>query len=470
MQEEMGLTVIPIFYDVDPSEVRKQKGEFGKAFAKQEMKNVDKARLWRKLFAKQEVEDTTKVVSWKKALVAASNISGWEPKNVANGNEAAVIQNIVDAISDKLLSSNLDIDEQLVGMTDRVKDLISRLEIGKGGVRMVGIWGVGGGEALAGSHKWFGDGSRIIITTRDEHVLKTRKVDHISRVTLLSQDEGIRLFKKHAYNEEEPLKDYAILSLHVVSYPHGLPLALKVLGSFLYDKDEKEWMSTLDKLQDIPQSEILKQLRVSYDGLDSVEQELFLDIACFFRHRRKDDDAMEIFEACGFHPDIGIKVLIQKALITIDPRGNFDMHDLLQEMAHYIVRGEHPDNPEKHSRVWKWEDINKMCIDDATTENHKIEATEYYDQSRDLVPSQFFKFVSNLKKLRWITVAMSNDGNVEGPNFLSNELRYINWRNYSASPFPDSFQPMNLVVLIMREGFQRELWRSHKVIHNGSLI
>ncbi|GKC34442.1 Toll/interleukin-1 receptor domain-containing protein, partial [Tanacetum coccineum] len=42
-REEMGLTVIPIFYDVDPSEVRYQKRKFGEAFSKQEMKNVMKA-------------------------------------------------------------------------------------------------------------------------------------------------------------------------------------------------------------------------------------------------------------------------------------------------------------------------------------------------------------------------------------------------------------------------------------------
>ncbi|PWA64080.1 toll/interleukin-1 receptor (TIR) domain-containing protein [Artemisia annua] len=524
-REDMGLTVIPVFYDVDPSEVRYLKRKFGEAFSKQEMKNVKKAELWRK------------------ALVAASNISGWEPKNVANGHEAAAIQNIVDAISDKLLSSTSDIDEELVGMTDRVKDLISILEIGTGDVRMVGIWGVGGGgkttlatsvymkindnfqghcivdnireesskhgrttlqakilstllktkvevqneeegkriiknrlcrsnvlillddvddckqlEALAGSHKWFGNGSRIIITTRDEHVLRTRKVNHISPVTLLSQDEGIRLFRKHAYNEEEPLKDYGLLSLRVVSYAHGLPLALKVLGSFLYDKNEKEWMSTLERLKDIPEGEIVGKLKISYDGLREVEKRLFLDIACFFRWSSK-DDAMEIFEACGFHPDIGIKVLIQKALITIDSDGEFDMHDLVQEMAHYIVRGVHPDNPEKHSRVWKREDINNLCIEDATTENDKIEAIGAYFQSPPLL---FFKFVSNLKKLRWILASWGYDNNVEGPNFLSNELRYINWAYYPASPFPDSFQPMNLVVLKMRESFQKELWRSHK--------
>ena len=158
----------------------------------------------------------------------------------------------------------------------------------------------------------------------------------------------------------------------MVSYSDGLPLALKVLGSFLYDKDEKEWMSTLDRLKEIPESEIVEKLKISYDGLKKVEKELFLDIACFFRGRRRENGAMEIFEACGFHPDIGIKVLIQKALITINSYGRFDMHDLVQEMAHYIVRGEHPDNPEKHSRVWKDEEISNMCIEDATTVNVKL--------------------------------------------------------------------------------------------------
>ncbi|CAH1431545.1 unnamed protein product [Lactuca virosa] len=75
---------------------------------------------------------------------------------------------------------------------------------------------------------------------------------------------------------------------------------------------------------------------------------------------------MMILDACGFHSVIGIKVLVQKALISIW-NGRFDMHDLVQEMAHYIVRGEHPKNPEKHSRVWKKEDVLKICAMDATT-------------------------------------------------------------------------------------------------------
>ncbi|XP_021991012.1 disease resistance protein RUN1-like [Helianthus annuus] len=229
-------------------------------------------------------------------------------------------------------------------------------------------------DALAGSHRWFGNGSRIIITTRDEHLLRTHKVDHVCPVTLLSHDEAISLFNKHAYNKNSPINDYDKLSLHVVSYANGLPLALKVLGSFLYDKDEKEWMSSLARLKDIPQIEIVEKLKISYDGLNIVEKELFLDIACFFRGKSIEftyhgsDEAMEVFEACGYHPDIGIKVLRQKALITI-VNGKFDMHDLVQEMGHYIVRGEHPNNPEKHSRVWKDDEIRNMCHGDATMGN-----------------------------------------------------------------------------------------------------
>ncbi|GKC38115.1 Toll/interleukin-1 receptor domain-containing protein [Tanacetum coccineum] len=330
---------MPVFYDVDPSDVRKQKGDFGKAFSKQEMKNVNKS--WRKLFAKQEVVGTPQKIesNGKKALsspglykelVAASNISGWEPKNIDNGHESKVIKKIVDTIFGGLFSLNSDIDEGLVGMRARLQDLISQLEIGSGGVRMVGIWGLGGGgkttlansvymeiihhfkchciienireesrksglkklqgdilsvlyktkievysvaegrrkiksmlchsnvlvilddvddldqlEALAGSPDWFGDGSRIIITTRDEHLLKEHKVDHVFPVRLLSHDEAIWLFNSHAYNEEKNIKDYEKLALQVVSYADGLPLALKVLSSFLSDKDAKEWMSTM---------------------------------------------------------------------------------------------------------------------------------------------------------------------------------------------------------------------------------
>ena len=46
----MGMTVLPIFYYVDPSDVRKQRGTFAQAFAKHEerLKDiVEKVQTWR---------------------------------------------------------------------------------------------------------------------------------------------------------------------------------------------------------------------------------------------------------------------------------------------------------------------------------------------------------------------------------------------------------------------------------------
>ncbi|KAL8252435.1 hypothetical protein R6Q59_036128 [Mikania micrantha] len=512
-KNERDLIVLPIFYDVEPTEVRKQTGKFGEAFAKQEARNH------------------TKVEKWRKALVDVSNIAGWEPKNIANGHESQFINKIVDTILDRLFMLNSCVDEDLVGMRSRYQDLESLLDVGSGGVRMVGIWGVGGGgkttlatslymeisqhfqghcivenireetnkhglnklqenmlsalfkkevrvfsvaegknkmknmlrcrkvlvilddvdkldqlEALAGKPNWFGGGSRIIITTRDEHLLRTHKVDHIYPNRLLSNDEAIQLFKRHAYNEEDPIEDYERLSLSVISYASGLPLALRVVGSFLYDKNKNEWISALDKLKEIPDPKVMDILKLSFDGLEAYQKELFLDIACFWRFREP-DDAMEIFEACGYHPEIGIKVLIQKALITIvkKERGDnmFDMHDLVEEMGHYIVRGEHPMNPRKHSRVWKYNEI-KEC------ENYKIEALKYSSYLGNDLSSHICKIISSMKKLRWIDVTLS-----------TNVITDVNGDG-GPSFFSDSFHPIKLCFLKLQYGMKKEIWKGCK--------
>nr|KAJ0189789.1 hypothetical protein LSAT_V11C800408300 [Lactuca sativa] len=183
-------------------------------------------------------------------------------------------------------------------------------------------------EELAGSHDWFGEGSRIIITTRDEHVLTAHKVDVIHNIRLLSDDEAMKLFCKHSPRGDRRMEDYEQLSKDVVSYAGGLPLALRVLNRFLCDKDMDEWRSALARLKEIPDAKILEKIKITFDGLTLLERELFLDIACFFRGRYKDEESMMILDACGFHPVIGIKVLIQKALITVSLDGRFDMHDL----------------------------------------------------------------------------------------------------------------------------------------------
>ncbi|KAJ9554622.1 hypothetical protein OSB04_018667 [Centaurea solstitialis] len=489
-KDERGQIVIPIFYHVDPSELRNQKRKYGEAFAKHEC-------------------DKKNVESWRKALVDAGNLSGY----VANGPETEFIKQIVDTISNRLcvpISSN---DEDLIGIESRLQDLISKMEMESDGVLMVGVWGLGGGgkttlasalydeisskfegscfvkdvreesskhglpklqkeilslvlklkteevigdvgrliktrfrrkkvlmvlddvdhvdqlKELAGSNAWFGKGSRILITTRDNHLLTAHKVNMVYNISLLNDEEAIKLFNKHTFLEHETVEDYKMLSKKVVSYVGGLPLALIILGSFLRGRNMSEWKSALARLKDIPESGIVERLKISYDGLKPLEKELFLDIACFFWGHKK-DEAMTVLDACGFHPTIGIKVLIEKALITVSKAGKFEMHDLIEEMAHYIVRGENPKNPELHSRVWMWEDVAKMDT-----------------RKTDIPLSSLPLVIGNMKKLRWFYLF-----------------------RYPTISFSREFQPKELCYLGLGESLVEQLWEGYKHLPNLKVL
>ncbi|XP_034228533.1 disease resistance protein RPV1-like [Prunus dulcis] len=67
----------PVFYNVDPSDVRHQKGRFGEAFAGHEYHFRN---------------DMEKVLRWKASLRAAADISGWDS---LNRNESNFIDDIV---------------------------------------------------------------------------------------------------------------------------------------------------------------------------------------------------------------------------------------------------------------------------------------------------------------------------------------------------------------------------------------
>ncbi|CAH1431541.1 unnamed protein product [Lactuca virosa] len=433
-------------------------------------------------------------------------------KNYADSSwhESKCIETVVYTISHRLrLISTSSVDDNLVGVEAPMQGLISKLQIGFGGKRMIGIWGVWGGgkttlasciydkisskfdgccflkniqeessnkngltklqaeilcgvlklkqlklkrveegrrmikdrlqhrkvlivlddvdnlehlEELAGSRDWFGEGSRVIITTRDEHVLTGHKVDVIHNISLLNNDESMKLFCKHAPRGHKTIEDYEQLSKDVVSYAGRLPLALRVLGRFLCDKEMNEWRSALARLKEIPDASILEVLKISFDGLKPIEKELFLDIAC-------------------------IKVLVQKALITIYEDGTFDMHDLVQELAHYIVGGEHPKNPEKISRIWKAEDVLTLCAMDATMELDKIEAICGHHLRSD--DTRVLQVAANMKKLRWISLnfELLEDGSDETThplmpeNFASRELCCLTLRGFHAKQLWEGYKP-----------------------------
>ncbi|XP_028778712.1 TMV resistance protein N-like, partial [Neltuma alba] len=347
--------VFPIFYDVDPADVRHQRKRFREAMDEHE----DRFR-----------EDNVKVQTWRSALCEIANLSGWDTRGRP---EADLIEKIVTDVRAYIIPKLPSHVDNLVGIESRARDIMSLLEIGLDDRRFVGIWGMGGvGKTtlaratsslckkasfsspnkrqdddeyegmkmirkllcskkvllviddvdnedqltnLAESPDWFGKGSRIIFTTRDKHLLTSCGVDEqrIYEMKTMKKDESLQLFSNKAFNKDHPPdEDYLKLSESVVEYTGGLPLALEVLGSFLCGRSKAECMDALDRLKQIPDNDILQVLKISYDGLRNEEEKtIFLDIACFFKGWQK-EYVTQILERCGLHATIGINVLIQK--------------------------------------------------------------------------------------------------------------------------------------------------------------
>ena len=182
------------------------------------------------------------------------------------------------------------------------------------------------------------------------------------KVEEMHREESLQLFHWHAFKMAKPTEDYIKLSLDVVDYVGGLPLAIEVLGSYLSERSIIEWKSSLKKLQKIPHKEIQKILGISFDSLEDYElKDIFLDIGCFFIGTNK-DYVNKFLDGCGFSPDIGINILIERSLLGVNEKNELMMHDLIHDMGREIVRKMAPRDPGKRSRLWCHDDDLNVLI------------------------------------------------------------------------------------------------------------
>ncbi|XP_042499909.1 disease resistance protein RUN1-like [Macadamia integrifolia] len=186
-------------------------------------------------------------------------------------------------------------------------------------------------DALVGELDWFGKGSEVIITAREQHILQVAKVgkDKIYRLQNLNPTNSLQLFSWHAFSEREPPNDYMQLSQDVVRCLGGFPLTIEVLGSYLLDiRDKEVWESTLQKLKEIPDEEVERMLKISYDNLeDECQKSMFLDSACFFIGWEK-ETIISIWEACGYHPRFTMHTLLKSTL-----QGSFSIPSFYVEVV-----------------------------------------------------------------------------------------------------------------------------------------
>ncbi|XVF77467.1 hypothetical protein PTKIN_Ptkin14bG0046500 [Pterospermum kingtungense] len=150
--------VFPIFYDVDPSHLRKQTGKVKEAFAKHEerfKKNEDKTQRWRT------------------ALIEVTNITGWDSRNK---HEAEFIEYIVEEIYSI-------VPRQLIGPIFHSEDFMpskssnlafSRIinALNTNGMNMIGLYGMPG------------VGKTTLAEEVVKHVKEQKHFDHVVMVTM----------------------------------------------------------------------------------------------------------------------------------------------------------------------------------------------------------------------------------------------------------------------------------------------
>uniref|UniRef100_A0A6N2LJM7 TIR domain-containing protein n=1 Tax=Salix viminalis TaxID=40686 RepID=A0A6N2LJM7_SALVM len=506
-KRKTGQIVLPIFYDIDPSDVRKQTGSFAKAFDKHE-----------ECFKE-------KVKEWRKALEEAGNLSGWNLNDMENRHESKLIQAIIKDVLNKLDPSDFlstATDEVCmvgihgmpgIGKTTIAKVVFNQLCYGFEGSSFLSninetseqsnglvllqeqllrdifkqnvatINNVDRGmvlikerlchkrviivvddvaqqyqlNTLVGERRWFGPGSRVIITTKDERLLL--KVDRKFKVEELKRDASLQLFSLAS-------KDYVDLSNDVVDYCGGIPLALEVLGSSLSAKNKSRWKCVIDKLRIIPNHDIQEKLRICFDKLDDHKlQKTFLDLACFFIGRNKEYVSHVLEARCGYNPEDDLGTLSERSLIKVNAFGEISMHNLLRDMGREIIHKESPDHPGKRSRIWQLEDAWNVLSKQMGTEVVEGLALDVRASENKLLSTGSFT------KMRCLKLLQINGVHLCGPfKLLSEELIWICWLECPLKSFPSDLMVENLVVLEMQYSNIKELWKEKKILNKLKIL
>ncbi|XP_042960786.1 disease resistance protein Roq1-like [Carya illinoinensis] len=303
-------------------------------------------------------------------------------------------------------------------------------------------------KRLCGKCDWFGSGSLIIITTRDISLLTNHKVSVKYLMEEMKGDEARQLFTQHAFSSstDNPIDGFADLIDEALQYAGGLPLALKVVGSNLYGHDRKYWESLLEKYKRIPAEDIQEKLKISYDGLDEPTKSIFLDIACFFK-RNKKKDVTKILDDCDVFPKCGIEKLNDKCLITIED-DRLMMHDLLADMGREIIRQESPKKPGKRSRLYFHKDVRHILEENKGT--GEIEGILIDLPQEDCLIRLGPKVFAKMKGLRILKITCCRGIFRDGLNYLSKELRVLDWLGCRLDRLPSSFHGNKLIVLNIR--------------------
>ncbi|ESW05685.1 hypothetical protein PHAVU_011G200900 [Phaseolus vulgaris] len=202
-------------------------------------------------------------------------------------------------------------------------------------------------------------GSKILVTTRSKEVASTMWSEEYS-LQQLQEDDCWKLFAKHAFRDDgtQPNQECREIGMKIVKKCKGLPLALKTMGSLLYNKSSfSEWQTVFrSEIWEFSKErcDIIPALALSYIHLPSHLKVCFAYCALFPKdYEFKKEDLIKLwmtenFAQCRSHSKTSEEVcqqyfndLLSRSFFQPSSENEevFIMHDLLHDLAKYVAGG-----------------------------------------------------------------------------------------------------------------------------------
>ncbi|XP_061347111.1 putative disease resistance RPP13-like protein 1 [Gastrolobium bilobum] len=232
-------------------------------------------------------------------------------------------------------------------------------------------------DILRNLFQYGAQGSKIIVTTRSEHVASIMQTIPSYHLRYLSDDDCWMLFEKHAFDYRSSRTNLILeeMGKQIAKKCKGLPLAAKTLGGLLRSKTEvKDWENILNsdiwELSDT-MSNVLPALRLSYYYLPSHLKRCFAYCSIFpkgYEFNKEELVLLWMAENLLQEPrrnkrieEVGDEYfheLVSRSFFQQSRNGEslFVMHDLINDLAQYVsgkfcIRLENDSNEEAEKRT-----------------------------------------------------------------------------------------------------------------------
>ncbi|CAN6866417.1 unnamed protein product [Brassica oleracea] len=320
-------------------------------------------------------------------------------------------------------------------------------------------------EAMANETSWFGRGSRIIITTQDQNVLRAHDVQDVYRVDSPPPHTALKIFCRYAFRQDSPYAGFEKLAGKVTNLVGELPLGLKVMGSYFRGMSRQKWEKSLLRLTKHLDGSIARILKFSYDALDMEDKVLFLYIACFFNY--ESIAKLEKYLANEFS-DLrsGLDILAEKSLISMNNSGYLEIQKLLEQLGRDIVHQEYIREPGRPQFLVDTRNIREVLTNNTVSTNVRGIKFDLSELSEDLnISERAFEGLSNLQFLRFHYRIGNRRNQLHLPRGLNNiptGLRILHWDQFPGTSLPSDMNPQSLVELVMHGSKLEKLWEETK--------